>query len=145
MHLTTRISALLAVIAGVSALPPPDLTSESAPGVLTTDAIHAPREANSNPYEGDALMSYFLNFNDATLQTNIPMSTLYRGDEIIPFEELPPCYQECFRTNCCNMAPDGAPDVRQMTVDDFCYNKAVAVHEWMLDHAEYGVESHVSS
>ncbi|RYP90238.1 hypothetical protein DL770_003607 [Monosporascus sp. CRB-9-2] len=126
MHLTTCISALLAVIGGASALPPPDLTPEAASPIQTAGVVHVPQQVNNIPTEQDALLSYLFGWNSTAPQSNIARATLRDGDDIVPIEELPPCYHKCVVDNCCNMASDGAPDIREMTTNDFCYVKTVA-------------------
>ncbi|RYP85945.1 hypothetical protein DL769_000882 [Monosporascus sp. CRB-8-3] len=126
MHLNTCISALMAVIGGVSALPPPDLTPEVASPIQTADPIHVPQQVNNMTTEQDALLSYLFGWNNTALQSKIPRAKLWDDDDIVPIEELPPCYHKCMVDNCCNMASDGAPDIREMTTNDFCRIKFIA-------------------
>ncbi|RYP45813.1 hypothetical protein DL768_007899 [Monosporascus sp. mg162] len=123
MHLPTCILALLAVIGVASALPTPDLTPEAASAIQTAGLAHVSQQANNMPTEQDTLLSYLFGWNSTAPQSNIARRTLQDGDVIVPIEELPPCYHKCMVDNCCNMASDGAPDIREMTTNDFCHIK----------------------
>ncbi|RYP36709.1 hypothetical protein DL767_003271 [Monosporascus sp. MG133] len=139
MHLAICISALLAVIGGASASPPPDITPEAASPIQTADLVHVPQQVNNMPTEQDALLSYLFGWNSTAPQSNIARATLRDGNDIVPIQELPPCYHKCMVDNCCNMAWDGARDIREMTTDDFCIYKFVAVKEWFLFHVQWCV------
>ncbi|RYO93419.1 hypothetical protein DL766_000809 [Monosporascus sp. MC13-8B] len=124
MHLITCMSAILAVIGGVSALPSPDPAPKTASPIQTADLMHVPQHVNNIPTEQDALLSYLFGWNSTAPQSKVARAKLWDDDDIVPIEELPRCYHKCVVDNCCNMASDGAPDIREMTTNDFCVRAA---------------------
>ncbi|KAI0173120.1 hypothetical protein GGR52DRAFT_374123 [Hypoxylon sp. FL1284] len=60
----------------------------------------------------------------------------YEPDDLLPWHELPECYQRCMETNCCNGYPNFG-DVREWTVEEFCYTERRKLRDWIHYHYQW--------
>lgn len=153
MHFPIVISAALVVMNGVSALPSPIMTAELIPSTSTNTTSNVKIGCTA---DDDGLSSWYgLNIEKAIRSTRCAddpaddehkgkdglagldgvsierraAKSMYKPDDILPVQDLPPCYEKCTEKYRYAM-PYAVPDVRQMTVDEFCVTKRRAVHTW---------------
>lgn len=164
MYLSIFISAALAMSNIVSALPSPvmpsghiDLTSlsnatenlknkcaEDDYGLSGWDGVHnskATRSAScvNDPAEDNNEGGDGLAGSDGVDIGKAARST-YDPNDIIPVEELPPCYQRCIEQYR-YAVPYGVSDVLEMTINEWCVTRRRALQAW-FEEALYGCIMH---
>jgi hypothetical protein len=60
------------------------------------------------------------------------MTLSYTNKDRIPYQELPPCHVKCWDSEAHKAM--WVHDVRDLSIEDFCWNKRVWTESWMIDH-----------
>ncbi|RYP71956.1 hypothetical protein DL769_004561 [Monosporascus sp. CRB-8-3] len=122
MHPITSLSAVLATIGAVRALPHEVLTPASGSAAVA---------AGTPIFNLNRTALYLAPGTDVAATRSFEVS--YSQDQKVPIDELPPCYYECMVENCCNMMIGGPGDVRDLTINEFCHTKWFYVGNWLFD------------
>ncbi|KAI3336998.1 hypothetical protein HD806DRAFT_24126 [Xylariaceae sp. AK1471] len=94
-------------------------------------------EACTTVYYGIDIKNPVYDANPPSNFTDIPsnftdVKLSYTNKDPIPYKELPPCHVKCWDSEAHKAM--WVHDVRELSVEDFCWKKRVWTESWMIDH-----------